>query len=72
MALAHAPAIAARPGAGLAKLLREVHQLGLGLNACISRDRLDLLLTWGLVQEALYAGAPHAVYPVWKHLPWTS
>ena len=56
----------------LGKLQREVQQQINGVQAYVSKDRLDLLLTWAPVKEALFNGAPHTVYPVWKHLAWSA
>ena len=55
----------------LSRLQREVEQLGLGLNAFISKDRCELCITWHPVKEALYNGAPSATYPAYKHLLWS-
>eukprot|EP00983_Pelagomonas_calceolata_P030782 966654-Pelagomonas_calceolata.AAC.1 len=42
----------------LGRVQREVQQ-GEGLHAYLSKDRLDLLLTWAPVKDALFNGAPH-------------
>eukprot|EP00200_Dunaliella_tertiolecta_P018999 CAMPEP_0202407522 /NCGR_PEP_ID=MMETSP1128-20130828/12416_1 /ASSEMBLY_ACC=CAM_ASM_000463 /TAXON_ID=3047 /ORGANISM="Dunaliella tertiolecta, Strain CCMP1320" /LENGTH=321 /DNA_ID=CAMNT_0049012525 /DNA_START=27 /DNA_END=989 /DNA_ORIENTATION=+ len=53
----------------LRRLCQEVQKLGMrGLNAFVSKNRCDLLLSWAPVEEVLYHGAPHTVYPAWKHL----
>jgi hypothetical protein len=53
----------------LHRLFLEVQKLGVqGLHAFMSKDRCNLLLSWAPVKEVFEQGAPHTVYPAWKHL----
>jgi len=56
----------------LHRLCLEVQKLGVqGLHAFVSKDRCNLLLSWAPV-KVFEQGAPHTVYPAWKHLrPYT-